>query len=152
MKTNNVSAIIRIIAVVLIVSLTLPMCVGATAIETVQPRASYYLDSYNAYVYAAGSGKIQVWFTVTGTDYMDEIGALRIAIYESTDNSTWVWQKTFTHESTSGMLGYNDYYHSGHVDYQGVAGRYYRAYVCIWAGENGDGDTRYFYTTSKKAT
>lgn len=152
MKTNNVSAIIRIIAIVLIVTLTVPMGVGATAIETVQPRASYYLDSYNAYVYAAGSGKIQVWFTVTGTDYMDEIGALRIAIYESTDNSTWVWQKSFSHENYPSLLGYNDYYHSGHVDYQGVAGRYYRAYVCIWAGENGDGDTRYFYTTSKKAT
>lgn len=152
MKIKKFSAMIRVVAVVLVMALTLPVGAGATAVETVQPRASAYLDSYNAYIYAAGSGKIQVWFNVKGTDYMDEIGALRIAIYESTDNSTWVWQKTFTHESTSGMLGYNDYYHSGHVDYQGVAGRYYRAYVCIWAGENGDGDTRYFYTTSKKAT
>lgn len=152
MKINKTSAIIRVIAVVLVMALTLPVGVGAATVETVQPCASSYLNSYSAYIYPAGSGKIQVWFTVTGTDYMDEIGSLRIAIYESTNNSTWTWKKTFTHESTSGMLGYDDYYHSGHVDYQGVAGRYYRAYVCIWAGENGDGDTRYFYTTAKKAT
>ena len=143
---------IRLVAVILVMALTLPMSVGAAVTETVQPRASLYLESYNAYIYAAGSGKIQVWFTVTGTDYMDEIGALTIRIYESTNNSTWTWKKSFTHESTSGMLDYNDYYHSGHVDYQGVAGRYYRAYVCVWAGENGDGDTRYFYTSSKRAT
>lgn len=152
MKRNKISAMIRLVAVVLVITLTVPMSVGAAVAETVQPRASAYLNSYNAYIYAAGSGKIQVWLTVKGTDYMDEIGTLTIRIYESTDNSTWTWKKSFTHESTSGMLGYNDYYHSGHVDYQGVAGRYYRAYVCVWAGENGDGDTRYFYTTSKKAT
>ena len=152
MKEKNISVIIRLIAVILVVTMTLPMTVGATATTTVQPRGSLYLNSYNAYVYAAGSGKIQVWFSVTGTDYMDEIGTLTIQIYESTDNQRWSWKKSFTHESTSGMLDYNDYYHGGHVDYQGVAGRYYMAYVCVWAGENGDGDTRYFYTASKIAT
>ena len=90
-KKNN----IRMIALVLAVALILPMSVGATAIETVQPRSSAYLDSYNAYVYPAGNGKIQVWFTVTGTDDMDTIGALTIRIYESTDNSTWTWKKSF---------------------------------------------------------
>lgn len=151
MKIQKKSAMIRVIAVVLILTLIIPAGARAAA-ETVQPRASAYLNSYSAYIYPASNGKIQVWFTVTGTDYMDEIGYLRIAIYESTDKSTWTWKKTFTHEKTAGMLGYDDYYHSGHVDYQGVAGRYYRAYVCVWAGENGDGDTRYFYTTAKKAT
>lgn len=139
-------------AVFLIMALILPVGARAATAEAVQPRASLYLDSYNAYIYAAGSGKIQVYFSVIGTDYMDELGALTIRIYESTNGSTWTWKKSFTHESTSGMLGYDDFYHSGHVDYQGVAGRYYKAYVCIWAGENGDGDTRYFYTSVKKAT
>ena len=140
------------IALVLAVALILPMSVGATAIETVQPRSSAYLDSYNAYVYPAGNGKIQVWFTVTGTDDMDTIGSLRIAIYESTDKSNWTWKRTFTNQSNPEFIANNDYYHSGHVDYQGVAGRYYRAYVCIWAGRDGDGDTRYFYTSAKLAT
>jgi hypothetical protein len=50
------------------------------------------------------------------------------------------------------MLGYNNYYHDGHVEYSGTIGRYYKAYVCVWAGKNGDGDTRYFWTPSEKAT
>ena len=152
MYKRNYSVTIRMVAMLLAVALILPMGVSATTVETVQPRASYYLSSYNAYVYPAGSGKIQVWFSVTGTDDMDTLGALTIKIYESTDNSTWTWKKSFSNGNYPSMVGYDDYYHSGHVDYQGVAGRYYRAYVCIWAGKDGDGDTRYFYTSSKKAT
>ena len=146
------STLVRLVAMIMVIALTLPMSVGAATVETVQPYASSYLDSYNAYVYPAGSGKIQVWFTVTGTRYMDTIGALTIRIYESTDNSTWTWKKSFSNGNYPSMVGYDDYYHSGHVDYQGVAGRYYRAYVTVWAGKDGDGDTRYFYTSSKKAT
>ena len=138
---------IRIIAILLIVSCILP--VNALAVE---PRASDYLSSYSAYVYRAGWGKIQVWFDVTGTGDMDEIGSLAIWIYESTDNENWSWVETFEYQDTSGMLGYNNYYHDGHVEYKGTIGRYYKAYVCIWAGKNGDGDTRYFWTNSEKAT
>ena len=83
---------------------------------------------------------------------MDEIGTLNIKIYESTDNSSWTWVKTYTHDKTSGMLGYNKIYHSGYVEYSGTIGRYYKAYVCIWAGKDGDGDTRYMWTGSQKAT
>ncbi|MBQ9167327.1 MAG: hypothetical protein IJX67_02825 [Oscillospiraceae bacterium] len=150
-KRKN-SALIRLVAMSMVIALTLPMGVSAAAVETVQPRASSYLNSYNAYVYPAGSGKVQVWFSVTGTNYMDTLGALTIRIYESTDNSTWTWVKSFSNGNYPSMLGYDDFYHSGHVDYQGVAGRYYKAYVCIWAGKDGAGDTRYFYTSSKIAT
>lgn len=144
--------LIRLVAMMLALALVSPMTVSAAVMEPVQPCASYYLDSYNAYIYPAGSGKIQVWFTVTGMDYMDTLGALTIRIYESTDNSNWTWVKSFSNGNYPSMIGYDDYYHSGHVDYQGVAGRYYKAYVCIWAGQGNDGDTRYFYTSSKRAT
>lgn len=144
--------LIRLVALLLSVALVLPVGIRTAKAEGIQPRASDYLDSYNAYVYPAGSGKIQVWFTVTGTTYMDTLGTLTIKIYESRDNSSWTWVKSFTNDTTPSMIGYDDYYHSGHVDYQGVAGRYYKAYVCVWAGEGSDGDTRYFYTSSKRAT
>lgn len=152
MRKKCKSAFIRILAVILLISMLIPFGAQAAVVDPVQPRASYYLDSYNAYIYPAGSGLIQVYFEAQGTGYMDELGCLSISIYESTDNSTWTWKKTFTHDSTSGMLGYIKYAHFGHVDYQGVAGRYYKAYVCIWGGDNGAGDTRYFWTSSKKAT
>lgn len=146
------SVLLRLFALLLIVGTLVPIGAQASVTETVQPKASAYLSVYNAYVYPAGSGKVQIYFEAHGTNYLDELGCLSVSIYESTDNSNWTWKKTFTHDSTSGMLGYNIYSHFGHVDYQGVAGRYYKAYVCIWGGDNGDGDTRYFWTSAKKAT
>ena len=145
------SGIIRIIAVIMVITMLLPMGTHASATEAVQPRASYYLDTYNAYVYPAGDGEIRVYFDVMGTGYMDEIGALHIFIYESTDNVNWTWVRTFKHSTTAGMLSYNDDYHSGYVSYDGVVGRYYKAYVCIWGGKDGQGDTRYFWTSAKRA-
>ena len=120
--------------------------------ETAQPYASDYLDSYNTYICAMGSGRIEIWFSVTGDNYMDDIGVLSIRLYESSDNKTWTWKETFTHEDYPSMLAHNDYFHSSCVSYQGTAGRYYKAYVCIWAGKNGGGDTRYMWATSVKAT
>ena len=137
----------RVIAIILIVVCTFP--VQAKAVE---PRASDYLFGYSAYVYRAGWGKIQVWFDVTGTNDMDEIGALEIWIYESRDNENWSWVETFDYADHEGMLAYNDYTHTGHIEYSGTLGRYYKAYVCVWAGKDGAGDTRYFWTNSEKAT
>lgn len=142
---------VRLLAIALIVALVLPF--GANAVEqVVQPRASDYLSSYSAYVSASGGGKIKVYFSVSGTGYIDSIGAKSIAIYESANNSSWTWVKTFNSASTTSMMSYNDAYHSGYVSYQGVAGRYYKAYVNVWGGDNGAGDNRYFWTSSKKAT
>ena len=141
------SVVINVTILLLIVVFVLPINVFA-----VEPRASDYLEAYGAYIYPAGWGKVQVWFEVDGTNYMDEIGALEIKLYESKDNETWTWVKTFDYTDYSGMLGYNDYYHAGHIEYNGVIGRYYKAYVCVWAGKNGDGDTRYFWTPTEKAT
>lgn len=138
------------IAIILVVSLFLP--VGVMATEAITPRASYYLSSYNAYLYNAALGKIQVYFDVTGVNYMDEIGALTVKIYESTDKETWTWVETYNNGDTPSLLGYNKIYYSSHVDYKGTIGRYYKAYVTIWAGKDGDGDTRYYWTQPVKAT
>ena len=149
MFNKKISLIVRIVSWVMIIALIVPIGASAATGQTVQPYASSYLDSYSAYVYLAGNGLVQVYFDVDGTGYMDEIGALTIEVWESTDRSNWTWKKSFTHDSTPSMLSYNDDFHSGHVDYQGVEGRYYKAYVCVWAGKNGTGDTRYFWTSVK---
>ena len=134
---------------ILIVVVALVCPVGVNAVE---PRASDYLHMYSAYIYPAGWGKVQVWFSVAGTGDMDEIGALEIKLYESRDNETWTWVDTYQHVDYSGMLGNNDFSHYGYVEYNGTIGRYYKAYVCVWAGKDGDGDTRYFWTPAEKAT
>ena len=141
------TAFIRVISLLLVFMFLLP-----TSVSALETRASYYLDAYTAYIYPAGWGKIQVWFSVDGTGTMDEIGTLEIQIYESKDNENWYWVETFMYPDDEGMLGFNNFYHDGYVQYNGTIGRYYKAYVCVWAGKDGDGDTRYFWTTPKKAT
>lgn len=142
MKQNHV---VRVIAVLLTIVLVLPLPVSAAENNSATPRASYYLGAYSAYVYVTNSGQVQVWFEVMGTGDMDEIGTLSIKLYESTDNVNWTRVKTFSHENYSSMLAYDDYYHSSYVSYQGSTTKYYKAYVCIWAGKNGSGDTRYMW-------
>ena len=149
MFTKGTSVFVRLFAWFLVFSFIVPVYAQATDTESVQPRASAYLSSYGAYVYLPGNGQVQVYFDVVGTNVMDELGALSIAIYESTDGVNWTWKKTFKHNTTSGMLSYNDDFHTGHVTYNGVVGRYYKAYVCIWGGKDGQGDTRYFWTSAK---
>ena len=134
-------------ALCLIISLMFPISVSAATVETVQPYASKYLTSYNTYICDMGNGNIEIWFSVMGTGDMDEIGTLSIYLYESSDNSTWTWVETFQHEHYSSMLAYDDWCHTSCVSYQGTVGKYYKAYVCIWAGKNGSGDTRYMWAT-----
>ena len=146
MKTKQSSKLIKIIAILLIISILSPCTASAATSEVVQPYASKYLTSYSAYVYVTAGGTVQVWFDVMGTGDMDEIGSLRIVLYESSDNTNWTKVKTFLHESTSGMLFEDDYYVSSHVSWSGGStNKYYKAYVCVWAGKNGAGDTRYFW-------
>lgn len=150
MKNNRV--LFRVVALLLSLVLLTPCAGGMLTAQAAEARASYYLSSYNSYVCAMGGGNLEIWFSVTGVNYMDDIGTLRIALYESTDKSTWTWVKTFHHTEYSSMLAQNDIFHSSCVSYQGVPGRYYKAYVCIWAGKGDGGDTRYMWTSIEKAT
>lgn len=147
MKRPNL-VLLKIAALCLALILFLPITANATGESTIMPLASYYLDAYNTYICDMGGGNIQIWYEVAGTGDMDEIGTLSIRLYESSDNgSTWKWVKTFLHEDYSSMLAYDDYYHCSYVSYQGSSSKTYKAYVCIWAGKNGNGDTRYMWAT-----
>lgn len=146
MKRRKISLFIKLVAIVLLFTILTPSTAYATTTENNAPYASRYLSLYSAYVYVTANGQVQVWFEVMGTDDMDEIGALKIHLYESSDNQNWTIVKTFLHESTSGMLYEDDYYVSSHVSWaNGSTSKYYKAYVCVWAGKNGTGDTRYFW-------
>ena len=144
MKTAK-SFIMKVVAVCLVLSLTVPMTVRAAGDDGIMPYASDYLDLYNTYICDVGSGNIQIWFEVLGTGFMDDIGVLSIILYESSNNSTWTRVKTFLQEDYDSMLAHNDSYHCSYVSYQGTTGKYYKAYVCIWAGKNGGGDSRYMW-------
>lgn len=143
---------VKIIACLLAILLLVPVDAQAATQETVAPLASSYLMAYNAYICAMGDGKLEIWYSVTGTGTWADIGVLMIRLYESTDNQNWYWVKTFSQENYSNMLAHDTFAHMSHVDYQGVAGRYYKAIVAIWAGPEDGGDARYIWTPVEQAT
>ena len=138
--------LVKLIAIILTVSLCAPVSAQAAMPETVAPMASDYLMSYTAYICAIGNGDLEIWFEVTGTGRWADIGALNIYLYESTDNSNFYWVKTFQFMDYEEMLEHNTYFHMDYVPYEGVPGRYYKAYVQIWAGPEDGGDSRYIWT------
>ena len=152
MESKKKDRLIKIVACILAFSLIVPVGANAAAQDTFAPMASSYLASYTAYVCAMGSGDLEIWFRVTGTGTWADIGVLSIFLYESTDGSTWYWVKSYQHTEYSNLLAHNTYFNMSHVDYQGIAGRYYRAYVQIWAGPEDGGDTRYMWTAVERAT
>ena len=147
MTSQRKSCTIKFIALVMVFSLVAPCIVTTVAAEDLQPYASKYLSLYNTYICDMGSGRIQIWYEVMGTGDMDEIGTLSIRLYEVNSDGSLTWVKTFLHDDYPTMLTTNDYYHCSYVSYQGSSSKTYKAYVCIWAGKNGSGDTRYMWAT-----
>ena len=143
---------VKLIAVLLSVSLCAPIGAQAAVPETVQPMASAYLAAYSAYICAMGNGDLEIWFEVLGTRTWADIGVLYIFLYESTDNSNFYWVKTFHFTDYPNMLWHNESICMDHVDYEGVPGRYYKAYVQIWAGPEDGGDQRYIWTPVERCT
>lgn len=150
-KQRN-SCFVKLIVCVLLVALITPIDANAAVPETVSPQASLYLTAYTAYICAMGDGDLEIWYRVTGTDIWADIGVLIIFLYESTDNKNWYWVDTFQHMDYEEMLAHNTWQHMSHVDYEGIAGRYYKAYVGIWAGPEDGGDARYIWTDVERAT
>jgi len=144
--THSRSVFLKLVALCLVLVLSVPLPANAAAPEEIMPLGSYYLDAYTTYICDMGTGEFQIWFEVIGTGSdMDEIGVLSIKLYESSDNFSWRRVKTYSHENYPTMLAYNDWSHMSYVSYQGTVGMRYKAYVCIWAGKDGDGDTRYMW-------
>ena len=114
--------------------------------ETVAPMASDYLIDYTAYICAMGEGDLEIWWEVTGTRTWADIGVLTVYLYESTDNSNFYRVDTFRFTDYPNMLWHDNYICVDHVAYEGVPGRYYKAYIEIWAGPEDGGDVRYIWT------
>ena len=146
------SCFMKAVVFILVLSMVTPVSVNAAMPETVTPLASHYLAAYSAYICAMGEGDLEIWFEITGTETQEYLGVLTIYLYESTDNVNWYWVETFLHEDNPQMLLTNVYFNVGHVAYDGVAGRYYKAYVGIWGGPDDTGDARYIWTPVERAT
>ena len=144
--------LVKLIAILLVISLCAPIGAQAAMPETAQPYASAYLAAYTAYICAMGGGDLEIWWEVTGTRTLADIGVLSVFLYESTDNVNWYWVKSYQHNQYDNMLWHNDYFCMDYVGYEGVPGRYYKAYVQIWAGPEDGGDGRYIWTPVERCT
>lgn len=152
MERKKSRLLVKLIAVILVVSLCAPVGAHAALPETVQPMASAYLWDYTAYICAMGDGDLEIWWEVCGTRTLADVGVLMISLYESTDNSNFYRVKAFSFTNYPQMLVHDDYFCMDYVSYEGVPGRYYKAYIQIWAGPEDGGDTRYIWTPVERCT
>ena len=91
-------------------------------------------------------------FEVTGTGKMDDIGALTVQLQESTDGgSTFTTIKRYSYLNYSSMLKHGTGTCVSSVSHDGVAGRYYQAYVTVYAAKGNGSDTRSAFASKIKA-
>jgi len=123
-----------------------------TTMASASERSSAYLDSYRAFLTAKGSGRVSVTVDVRGTNYMTDIGAETIYIFESTDNVDFTMVATYEVEDYPDMMGSGSFYYETPIIHEGTAGRYYFAVVDVYAGNSSGGHTRQYETVSIRAT
>ena len=138
--------ILRVISVIIVIAICFAPASFAAS-NSIQ--SSDYLIQYDAYIITNGNGSISIWFDVTGTRIMDEIGALTIILREY-NGSTWSTVEAYYHTDPlySHILTTGTNTHMDTVSYSGISGSYYYATVTVWAGVNGGGDSRTINTAT----
>ena len=138
---------VKTVACILSIILIVPFGASAVVTDTIEPRASDYLASYTSYICHMGGGELQLWFRVTGVRPLADIGVLNIQLFESTDQVNWTCVETYQYYNYGDtMLAHNTGHHISYVTYEGRLCKYYRAYICIWGGDEDNGDARYIWT------
>lgn len=136
----------RLLSSVLVVCMfSTLLCVFASA------RSSYYLDAYRATLTAKSGGKIVVTVNVEARAKMDELGATKIYLYESTDGVRFNLVKTYKCEDYPAMMGSGLDYYEDPVTYSGTSGNQYFAVVYCYAGDSTGHDEKSYTTAVKTA-
>lgn len=136
----------RLIGIILVIVLCTSIAASAA---TNKPMASNYLAQYDAYIVNNGGGSISIWFDVSATGTMDQIGALTIILREY-NGTSWNTVRTYSYTDLlySHILATNTFYYMDNVSYSAISGRAYYASVTVWAGKDGGGDSRVVTTSS----
>ena len=121
---------IKILCILLVISLLFVVPVSASENAS---KASSFFVRHCTYLYEVEGNEFGVWFEVTATYKMDELGVNRIKIQRSTDRNTWTTVKTCYPSSYPQMISTNTAIHADGVTYTGTSGYYYRAYVTYYA-------------------
>ena len=135
----------RIFALCLAVILTVPTYASAAVIIPDETQGNDYVDSYQVNITPVGGGKVKVKFSITGVDVMDDIGAIKILIYESSDLTNWDHVMTYDHRGVSytHLMSHDRRTYSSSITHPGKAGKYYKAYIILWVQKDGSGTSKY---------
>ena len=113
-------------------------------------RASSQIDIYTMDVTATGNGKIAIMFSVTGTGFMDQIGAKSIDVYERESTG---WETAVSYDADDfGMTASNVTKYGNTKYFYGEPGEEYKIEVTIFAEDKyGDSDShsKTFYITAE---
>lgn len=139
---------IQCVCIVLVIALVMPMTVLAA--ENVAPRASEFFMTDGCYLYQTSDTEFEIWFDVTGTGIMEQIGASVVKVQRSSDGVNWTSVKTFTKEAYPEMVGSNTGYNSCCLTYSGTKGYSYRAYIKFYAKKGNGSASLDRYTTPIK--
>ena len=111
-------------------------------------QSSLYLSAYCAWLTPECGGVIDVTIDVEAVDYMDDVGALAVEIWESQDGgSNWDCVTTYYCSMYPELLVQDDYlYYDTPISYEGTAGYKYYAQVEVYAGDHTGWDSKIYVT------
>lgn len=132
----------------LLLSVSLAVAIAAVPVGAVEERSSLYLSCYRAWLTPEPGAKIDVTIDVQAVDYMDDVGAIRVVIWESSDGGdNWELVRVYSSSLNPGMMTHDDYlYYDTPISYQGVAGRQYYSVVTAYAGDTTGSDSKTYVT------
>ena len=130
----------------LVISFAMP---ASAAVE----RSSLYLSCYRAWLTPESGGKIDVTIDVQAVGDMDDVGATKVVMYESTDGgTTWNRDGTYVDALHPELLQQNTYwYYETPISHQGTPGYKYFAIITLYAGDSTGYDTKEYQTTTVTA-
>lgn len=125
----------RIISLLFAIALLFTLSVGATV-----DRASDYIDYTFVDCFVAEGTTIYVSYAIGATNFMDELGASRIAIYEKS-GSSWKIAHTFN-KYDKGMITSGVGYYANTMSYSGKDNTEYKVIVTLYAMDSTGSDSR----------
>ena len=134
----------------LILCLSLLFVAACMPVAYAAEESNKYISSYSSAITLEGNGRIKINFSTFGTNYMDDIGASTIVLYE---NGSFV--KAYSAYNvlySATMFGHSTYYFYGYVYYNGNVGDSYYAEIIHYAGDSTGHGTEGSVTSTVVAT
>ncbi len=130
----------RIISFLLVICISASLLTIATAFDT---RASTYLSSYSATLFAKGNGKMSVDVVIRGLKLMDKIGVNSLRIEEKySESGSWHYYDTlYGIDDPDTFYFYGERTFLNSIRFEGTPGYYYRVIATVYAGDSEGSDT-----------